>query len=344
MSRRGEVPFVAVRVGRSYDVKEVLGLADDLKIERATALGYLVLWEEMILESGDALTGRLKGYTAAHVAAKLGWKGKPARLIDALKRAGVLSPHKGTFIFPDWRNTITGDYAHKKATDREAWRRQKQAQKDDAARRALESNGADVSVDSTWNGGGRPPSVQAENGQKERKDSAGTAPPAPAQSAGELASRRWGWLREHHKRPTNSEGCRKILGPMADEDWRMIQWALTPGGEGGGLSTLSKKRLMRRTSYDFLRNEAYLEIRPQWVEKLRLEARPKNGHARPAPAAELDQAEADQRRASALAFVLATASDPDADPKKKARVKAQYEAAYGPIPGDSPLPSDAPAN
>ena len=67
--RRGEVPFVAIRVGRSHDAKEVLGLAAELKIQRATALGFVALWEEFLLEVGDNLTGRVSGYKPHHLAA-----------------------------------------------------------------------------------------------------------------------------------------------------------------------------------------------------------------------------------------------------------------------------------
>ena len=336
MSRRGEVPFVAVPVGRSQNVKEILGLAAELKIPRAQALGYRVLFEELILSDGDARTGTVKGYTVAHLVTHLGHKGDGRKLVEALKRAGWFAMHRNTFKLVDWADSITGQYAARKAEDRETWRRQKQAQKAAAAAAALGSNGVDVHLDSTWNGGGRPPVFQVENGQKERKDSTPDHPPAPALRAGELASRRWEWLLSNHKRPTNPDGCRRILGAMSAEDWAMIQWALTPGSKGGGLLSLSKKRIGRKTAYDFLRNGAYLEIRPEYLEKLRAEQRPA---ATPETRERQRRSEADEvaaRKAGAVAFVLAQLKDDTITEAKKEAIKRKWlETHGGPGPWES---------
>lgn len=343
MSRRGEVPFVAVRVGRSNDPREVLGLAHELKIDRATALGYVVLWEEFILEVGDAMTGRVRGYSATHVAAKLGWRGRPAKLLEALKRAGLFAAQKGTFFHPAWLDTPTGDYARRKANDRETWRKEKETQRNAARARLLENNGADVSPESGWTSGSIPAGISPENAQKERMTSGGHRPPTPPQGGGGLASRRWAWMLEHHPRPTNPEGCTALLEALTDDEWRMVVWAWTPATEGGGLLYLSKIRLGRQTSYQFLHKGAFLQIRRQYLAKLREAERPQNGHSKP-PAPIVDEAAEHQaKHAKAIANVLAALADPDLSEKAKDGWRRRHVAAWGDKPWEG-LTADPPTN
>lgn len=326
-ARRGEVPFVAVPVGHADDEKEILGLAADLKIHRAQALGYWVMWKELMLRRGDARRGVLKDFEAAHIAARLGHSNIP-KLLAALKRAGLLATQRKTFRDPTWSESITGQYAMRKAEDRETWARQKAAQRAAAQASVLGSNGADVHPMSTWTDGGRPPHVQVENGQKERKESGGHLPPTPPQGGGELASRRWDWLLAHHKRPSNPKGCMRILAEISEDDWRMIQWAWSPAAEGGGLISLSKKRIMRRTSYEFLRNGAFVEIRPQWVEKLRGEQRPKAAPQAAARRRAAEEGDAASRKHDAGVFLLQQLRD-EPDEAKREALKRRWIAAHG---------------
>jgi hypothetical protein len=333
--RRGEVPFVAIRVGLSNDPR-VLALARELKVERATALGYVALWQELILEVGDALTGRIKGYTAQHVAAKLGHEGNPRRLVDALKRAGELAQHRGTLRHPSWGESITGHYAARKAEDRETWTRQKNAQRDAARLAALEAAGAqppheqgvDVHPVSTWTRGGRPPAVQVENAHKERKGPPGQPPQPPAKRGESKGFARWRWVLDNHHSPMNPSGCARILEAMTDEDWELFRWASTPAPDGGPRSSSRKMRILAADSYRILSTGAYLKFRPEWREKLR----PKNGAPKAGAAPKADPAAAAaSRTAAALPFVLQQLEDEPSE-EKRAKIRARFEQLHPGVP------------
>lgn len=323
--RRGEVQFVAVRVGRSNDPRECLGLAAALKCSRATALGYVVLWEELILEVGDAEAGRVKGYAAKHIAAKLGYEGSPAKLVDALKEAGLLSTHKGTFVHPYWRESVTGHYVREKARRREFERLKKQEQRDLVP---------GTSPGTTM---GRPHAVPGTSlgnpDTNQGKDVPGTAPPTPREDAGVVGAARWEWLKEHHNRPMNPRACIGYLGAMSEVDWALVQW-LAPLTRGGAPRSLSrKKRVLGLDTHRLLSHQAYLQILPEWREKLRADQRPAeaangagNGHAEKHLQERADDVAA--RLASATLFVLAQLSDPELTDSKKEKIRERWRTQH----------------
>lgn len=322
-SRRGEVPFVAIRVGRSNDPREVLGLAQELKIPRALALGYVAIWEEMILELGDALTGRLpSGYTAAHVAAKLGFTGKPARLIAALKAAGVLGTHRGVFLHSYWRASITGQYAIEKAQLREEWREKKRQQR-----------AGDVPELSQGHGGDVPPVSSGKTDINQFTESGAPPPQPPARGGGSLGATRWEWLKDHHERPSNSRACIKYLEVMTDEDWALLQWVLTPAEAGGPYKLSRKKRVLGLDTHRFLANEAYLQLRPEWRAKLAHDAKPKRPPTALAAVPREDpKAEAAKRAAAAAAFIVELLADDGLEPAEKEAAKARWVASHPDVP------------
>ena len=330
-ARRGEVPFVATRVGRSNDAREVLGLAAELKIPRAHALGLLVLWEEMILSVGDALTGRIKGYTAMHIAVQLGWRGKADKLIAALSTAGVLGSHRGTFLHPWWKESITGGYAIARAEFREAEAERKRIAR---ARERGEESGTS---------GGRPADKDGRPADKDRnpdinqvKTSAGQPPQPPGEPGGDQGASRWRWVLDNHPRARNSRACARYLDLMTQDDWALFQWVTDlarQGAKGGASYSLSKKRVLKQNSHQILANEAFLEFRPEWLEKLAQDRRPKNGTPALKVAPPVDEAAEKAARVShAVAFVLAQLEDRDLSEKARETAKARFRAAHPDVP------------
>lgn len=305
MIRRGEVPFVAIRVGRSSDPREVLGLAKDLSIVPALAFAYVCLWEEFILEVGDAMTGRVKGYRADHVAAKLTYPGASRRLIEAMKRAGVLKTQRGTFFHPHWNETITGQYARDRAERRERERLKKRRQREERDR-------GDVPGESPGQGGDVTPLSPGKTDIKEERNGVGGAsrPPFPPPGGGGVAYGRWEWIAKHHRRPTNRTACARYLEAMTAEDWALCRWVLESPGPRGLLSLSGKKRAFRLDSHKFLATQAYLQFLPEWREKL----------AKPAIAEKVDEKSSERERdEAARAYILALLGDPDVSPIEKAR-------------------------
>lgn len=332
MSRRGEVQFVAIRVGRSQDPRECLGLAHELKVEVPTALGYLALWEEMVLELGDARTGRLpKGYTAVHIAAKLHWPGRPHRLIEALKRAGVLATHKTVFLHPYWRTSTTGSYALERARLREFWRDKKARQRAED----VQGDGGNVPEMSPGTSLGTADIDQV-------TESRNGSPPAPPEGGQGQGAARWEWLREHHRNPSGARACIKYLDALPDEEWLLVQWLAGLPKGGGGYIALSKKRVLELDTHQLLAKQAYLRILPDWRAKLR---RDREGDRRAVPrpvdvekersAREADNA---QRTAQAAAFVLAQLADADVSEREKERIRERWRVAHpdAPAPWESP--------
>jgi hypothetical protein len=326
--RRGEVPFVAIRVGRSNDPREVLGLARELRVQRAAALGFLALWEELILEVGDARSGRVHGYSAEHLAAKLGWEGPPRRLIDALKRAGVLTTHRGVLVHPYWSRSTTGIYARMRAERREEWRLKKRAQR--------EADGAgDVPGDVSGTNGG-PPHGVPQKVQIDRsidRGDRGSAPPfPPAGGGGGPGSARWDWMRAHHKRPRNSAACIRLLDAMTEENWALCQWVVQMAAGGWPRSLSRKKRVGTLDSHRFLATEAFLELLPEWREKQEADQRP------PRERSNVERPD-DVREVAGIAFVLAQLADADLSDAEKNRIRDRWTKLHP----DNPTPWLPPA-
>lgn len=329
--RRGEVAFVAMRVGRSQDPREVLGLAKDLGIENALAYAYVALWEEFILEVGDALTGRVRGYQAVHIAAKLTWRGTPRRLIEAMKRAGILKVQRGTFLHPYWLETITGDYARARADRRERDRLRKARQRAASEGGAAEeeenvSHGTSADVPPEVRGTGVDvPPVSHGNPyiKKERNGGNGASrPPGPPPGGGSKASGRWEWMLQHHPRPRNPQACAPYLEAMSDEHWAQCQWVIRDARREGGPSLSQKKRVFKMDSHRFLAVAAYLEFSQEWAKKLL----PREVVSL---AAEIEDTE--QRRAKeAREYIRAVRADESlAETKKKELIAAWLRAHPG---------------
>ena len=322
--RRGEVPFVAVRVGRSNDPREVLSLARELKISRAHALGFVVLWEEFLLEIGDALTGRVKGYSVEHLAAKLGWEGKPRLLVDALKRAGLLKTHKSVFFHAYWASSITGQYARQRAEDREYWRLKKRAQREKDVPGESPGHEGDVQGDSR---------ETADIKKERKKDNPGSAPPAPPGTGGELGAARWEWMRSHYERCVKSRRCVEILQAMTEDNWALCQWVITESARGGALYLSRKKRALRLDSHRFLATEAFLQFLPESRRNLEAQQRRSNGGSPTVePINPLDNTPA------AIAFLLEQLSDPDLPAAQKTKIRHRWADRH---PGETP-PWEAP--
>jgi len=329
MARRGEVPFVAIRVGRSNDPRETLAIARELKCSRATALGYVALWEELILEVGDAVTGRLpKGYAAQHIAAKLDFPGPPRRIVDVLKGAGLLGTHKTILLHPYWRSSTTGEYARDRAEQREYWRKRKAADRAAKERGDVSemSNGHPVDVLETSHG--------TADIKKERNGmTAGQPPQPPAEGGGRLGASRWQTLSQIHPSPGNRRACTRYLELMSEDDWALCQWVLTPSEAGGAPNSLKKKRALRLDAHKFLATEAFGRFLPEWTAKRRAGDRPANGAGRPAVAPPVDlEAERAARASAALKFVLEQLEDDDLSEAEKASARARFAKAHPDIP------------
>lgn len=356
MARRGEVPFVAVPVGYAHD-KEILGLAADLKIPRALALGYFVLLHDLVLRRGEARTGVLRDYKAHELAAQLDFRSNPRRLVEALKRAALLGTHRQTFKIPNWLDTITGEYAAKKAADREDQARWKREQRErERLLRLAEggvandpNNGRSVAdalaelgvrvdpvtgrpVDVQWTRGGRPPAVHMDGGQKERKESTGQPPQPPGSAGGSLGASRWEWVREHSDRATNPEGCTPILARIPDDEWPLCQWVLTGAPGRVSRSSSRKTRVLGLDAYQILRNRHYLQFRKEWQEKLRADARPKNGHPVAAPVVVEDGALERAKREKAVAFMLEAMADETLPPAELEKHKRNFRRSWPDVP------------
>jgi hypothetical protein len=331
MARRGEVPFVAIRVGRSNDPRETLSIARELKCSRATALGYVALWEELILEVGDAVSGRLpKGYSATHVAAKLDFDGPPRRIVEVLKSAGLLAQQRTTLLHPYWRQSVTGQYAKDRADQREYWRGLK------AKQRAEHGRPGDVPGTSP---GIPETSHETADIKAERNGITGASPPpSPPPGGGLAGASRWDWLRQHHRRPMNPRGCMVYLAALSPDEWALVQWltALPPGG--GPYKLSRKKRVLELDTHALLSKQAFLQLLPEWREKLRRDQQPER-RAVPRVAPVDDGAELERRRASAVAFVLAQLGDAELSEAAKEKARARFIAAHP----DIPPPWDAPA-
>jgi hypothetical protein len=267
--------FVAAEDGLE-DGPKLLALARELKVSRAEAVFYVLRLRRLVLHEGNHLTGALaKNYTAADLAAFLECRCKPSRLVEVLKRACFLGWRKGRgFFYPDWKHTITGQYAHERESDR-LWHAQKRKENRDGRQTSpdVARPSDDASADS------RPTSNRIlEEGRKEGEN----RPPGPPRPGGasERASARWEWLAEHAPSPQNRSVCEAILRVMPDEEWALVQRAYDATLRTGPPIALSRKTLATLDwgTDRFLRQQAYFRFRAR--------SKPaKNGQPKPIDAA-----------------------------------------------------------
>jgi hypothetical protein len=323
-----------MRVGRGQDPREVLGLAGDLKIDPATALAYVLLWEEFVLEVGDAITGRVVGYTVKHLAVKLGWRGTPRRLSDGLRDAGLLQVQRQTLIHPYWRATITGQYARQRAEQREAdrLRKRRARNRDGDPADAGDHASDDVTRTSAGHGqesGGRradssgnPDINQPTNGAPGAPGAA--PPPGPPVPGGSMGASRWEWIRANHRRPANSRACTRYLDAMTAEDWDLCRWVVSLPARGLPGSSSRKKRVLGLDSHKFLATEAYLQFSPEWREKQIAEKAPPVKRPRNVEPV----SDEDQRWTMAISFVLAQLADADLTTAEKDEIRAKWRQRW----------------
>jgi hypothetical protein len=303
--RRGEANFVAVRCGFWNDPRLVGGLAHELGVTEGEAGSFVLRWEEFVLQVGDAVTGRVRGYRASHIAAAVGWKGKPDRLIAALKNAGVLGRQKGTFFHAFWTETVTGQYALRRARDRERHREEK------AQGTPAESLG-NVHNDSTESSG--------KNGEKESKD-AGQPPERPPEDRGAVAAERWDWLLKNAERPRNPRVCLPLLSSLDDGHWPLVQWVVGLSKQPNPSRYGRKRRVWGLQTDKFLREHAYLEFLSEWTAK----QRPADDLAVERKR-RLDSLAPKEAVKSAKEYLVAMLGDPDVDPPRKERAKEKWRA------------------
>lgn len=316
MARRGEANFVAVRIGFWND-PHIQVMAQQLRVSLNEAGGYVLRWEELVLAVGDAQTGRVKGYTPQYLALAVGWKGRPEKLIEGLKTVGVLASHRGTFTHPFWAETRTGEYAIRRAleADRVAkWRRGEGPAPGEAGVQSADGTGSVrvQNADGTSN-----------SGIKEGREYAYAHPPAPPQEGGGVGLTRWEWLLENHDRPRNKGACVKYLEAMPEDEWSLVQFAVTLRKKPGGANIGRRKRAWLLTSDDFLRKGAYLEFRREWQEKLRGPKAPANGK----------QPEVVDLISNSDKFILAQLADPELSDAEKERIRSGWKAKH---PNEAP--------
>lgn len=314
MARRGEANFVAVRIGFWSD-PHITVMADELKVSANEAGGYVLRWEELVLAVGDARTGRVKGYSPKYLSIAVGWKGKPEKLIGALRSIGVLTSQRGTFTHPFWAETRTGEYAIRRALEADRVARW---------RRGEGEGDGDQSADGTG-------SVRVQNGDgtsnsgiKEGRAYADAHPPAPPQEGGGVGMTRWEWLLQNHDRPRNPAVCAKYLEAMSDADWELCQFAVTLRKRAGGAYIGRRKRVWALTSDEFLRKSAYLEFHREWQEKLR---GPKATKKDAPEVVNLIPGSGSDR------FILAQLADPEISDVDKERIRSGWKAKH---PNETP--------
>jgi hypothetical protein len=218
--RRGEGQFICAEVGLRHDPK-VLAMARSLRISAHAAVGFVMAWREFVLTRGTG-SGVVRGYTLDDVAAFLEWGGKTARLVAALRAAGMLHTRRGVLSYPHWLETATGDYAHARAEAREADRRRKA----EGRREQRDWTSGGSPADNRGTSGGSPADVHPESGDQSTKDVHRTAPPGPP-VGGVDAAARLEWFEDNYpKGLVNRDLCAGILGALTPSDYDHLRHAV----------------------------------------------------------------------------------------------------------------------
>jgi len=335
-----DMPYLCWPVGRSGDVKEILGVAAALRLSRFHVIGWVVRWEELVFTHGNA-SGLVAEYNPRDLAAALDWKGDVSRLMRVLSDAGLVKragPSGKSLLHPSWMRSRTAAFLREKEETRRYWREWKAEKRrtlremakagKEAAAAAAEGGGGAFSSENVSNGHPvdvRLPSKNVQRIPPLRKEGHPDpdAPPTPRADAGGVGFARWEIVQRLHPSPMNPEGCKRLLQAMSAEDWALCLWVLE-NREREGLSSISKKkRAFVMNAYEFIRKGAFHMFRP---ERARTEA------ARAAPK-EKSPAEVElERREDARRALRELLDDPDAPEAKKQKRRDMHLRAH---PGDA---------
>jgi hypothetical protein len=312
--------FVAIEDGLEEDPK-LLGLGKLLGVPRQIAVWYVFRLRRLILRSGDHLHGSLpRNVTVDDIASFLDFKGSSRRLVDALKSQGYLGFRKGRgFYCPGWRETTTGHYAWRREEDRLWHERRRLLKRASPERLSLDvvRQPGDTSSDRV---------TTSERIRTESNESSGAErPPDPPPVGGDsLADARWKWLEEHAPTPQNRDACKRILGPMSEQDWALVQRSYgLLRGPGTSISKRNRRPLYWPT-IRFLREQAYLRFggigRPARTPP-KPRPSPPRGESFDAVGEDLAR-----RLVGADAFVTDMLRDPELSEEKKAEARERWLA------------------
>jgi hypothetical protein len=263
------------------------------------------------------LTGSLpKKYTAQDLASFVDFRGTPRRLINAMNEAGFLSYKKGRgFYYPEWKDTVTGDFAAQKEDQRlrkvkERAERKKGPPLVSGQAPDVLGTSRDASLDQPRASDGHP--------EERNQGSISDRPPEPPHAGGDLADARWEWLSQHAPTPQNRDGCKKLLAVMSESDWVLVTRAYSLAFEGASISP-KDLRVLKWPTDRFLRQQAYLRFGVS--DRPRRRARSGSLAAPPlSPADELKQ-----RLLHIDSFVTDLLGDPDQSESAKADAKRRWE-------------------
>ena len=221
MARHGEGQFVAIETNIVIDPK-LKGIGRYLKCSLPEAIGYVALWRVLVLTRGTG-SGLVKGYSHSQVAEALEWRGRPSRILAALKAAGYLTTRRGSLVHPEWPDTITGSYAHRRQAQREYDRKRGRGRGVEGA--AEEAGPGGDPSGSRPGPGGDPSGTRNGSGHQSTKAPPGAplqggegAPPAPSD---------WGkWFLETYPKVRNPKKIRRLLAAMGADELAQLWYCL----------------------------------------------------------------------------------------------------------------------
>jgi hypothetical protein len=313
--------FVASEDGLEESPK-LLGLARALRVPRRDAFWFVIRLRRLVLQHGNHITGILpKQFTDDDIAGFLEFEGKAKLLTNQLKVQGFIGRRKGRqFYYPDWVNTVTGQYAARRESDR-LWHEQQRRtrQSADVARPS-----ADASSD------GLSTSDDNQTGRKEGR-TAGLPPVPPPAGGATLGAERWGWLLENAPTPQNREVCVGYLQGLSPDDWTLVQYAYTTRKQADRNISRKNARTLEWATDIWLRKQAYLRFRGYWLasQNASTKAKAEPGTKPTKKSAEEEKAEL---KAKSLTYLLALLADPNASESKKDKAKADWSTTWGDQP------------
>ena len=348
--RGEEMPHLCWIVGRSSNVREVLGLASSLGVNKFEAIGYVVVWEEIVFH-GNA-SGRVPGLRMKDLAAALGWRKDLKVLERGMKESGLLEKRGQVLCHPYWPRSRTGQYMRTRKETRLYWREfkaeKRRLAKEAAAATAaaqLAASGQGTAAATAAAGGGTVLKLVHEmsNGHPVdvRRTSRGVhqesrhnkvinkgtseagSPPGPPPEAGGEGCARWEIVEKLHPRPIKTGACEPALAAYTADEWVLCEWVLV-NREARGLSSISRKKTaFTNKACDFVTKKLWQQFRPEFLRK---EAPPPSSVAPEIERAQQEKqelADREWKKNELLKFL----SDETLSPEKKAYKKRTWLGA-----------------
>jgi hypothetical protein len=317
---------VVAKVG-FWDSPRTLAFA--ARVRNPDAGGWVLRLYEFILTFGTD-DGRLPGFSAEEIAAKVRPTCSHRVFFDALKAANFLKRRRRTFYDPEWKQSPMGRYCELRKEDRLYQKELRVARREARLAEIRGEDGGEASV-------GRRSDVAktSERGSVVRKDGrppdVPSGPPGAPRRGGRDGAARWEWFAQNHLKISAPDKCQRLLEQLTPDEWEHLQFSLPQqmARFRGG-----RERKFCPGAVKYLAEKRFLEIRRPSPQEHKAAALAQKSKHKPNPELTPDAA-----KKASLKYIVDLMADRDVPAEKIEKQKKIFFDSWGEKPWETPAPT-----